>query len=233
MPKIKLIVDGGAMKPGPAIAQQLGPMGINIGKVISDVNTATAGFKGLKVPVELDVDPKTKNYTIEVLSPPVAELVKKEIGLEKAGGEAGKTYVGNIALETVISVAKTKQVNLLARNLKTAVKLVVGTCVSMGVLVDGKNGKEVMRDIEDGKYDAEISQEITEPNEQKKKELDAIWKEVVARQEKSKKAAEEAKAAAEAAAAAAQTAAGATTPAAGAAPAAGAKKEEKKDEKKK
>ena len=60
MPKIKLIVDGGAMKPGPAVAQQLGPMGINLGKVISDVNAATAGFKGVKVPVELDVNPKTK-----------------------------------------------------------------------------------------------------------------------------------------------------------------------------
>ena len=41
MTTIKLLVEGGSMTPGPAIAQQLGPMGINIGQVISDVNTAT------------------------------------------------------------------------------------------------------------------------------------------------------------------------------------------------
>ena len=73
--KVKLIVEGGKMAPGPAVAQQLGPMGINLGKVIEDVNKATAGFKGTKVPVELDVDPKTRTYNIAVFSPPVAELI--------------------------------------------------------------------------------------------------------------------------------------------------------------
>jgi len=79
MPVIKLIVEGGAMKPGPAIAQQLGPLGINIGKVIADVNTATSGFVGVKVPIEIDANAKTKNFSIRVFSPPVAELLKKEI----------------------------------------------------------------------------------------------------------------------------------------------------------
>lgn len=224
MPKIKLIVEGGAMKPGPAVAQQLGPMGINLGKVIADVNTATAGFKGLKVPVELDVNPKTKAYAIEVLSPPMAELIKKELKLEAGSGEAGKTYVGNISLEQIVGIAKTKQPGLLARNLKNAVKLAVGSCVSLGILVDNKNGKEIMKEIEAGKYDKEIKNEVTEPSAEKKKQLEAFWKETVARQERTKKAAEEAKAAAEAAAQAAQAATAAATPAAGAAaPAAGAK----------
>ena len=76
---VKLLVEGGNMTPGPAIAQQLGPMGINIGQVISKINQATAGFKGTKVPVELDINPKTKSYDIMVFSPPVAELIKKEL----------------------------------------------------------------------------------------------------------------------------------------------------------
>ena len=80
---IKLLIDGGDMKPGPAIAQQLGPMGINIGKVISDVNTATKEFKGVKVPVELDVNEKTKSFVVRVSSPPTSELLKKELNLEK------------------------------------------------------------------------------------------------------------------------------------------------------
>jgi large subunit ribosomal protein L11 len=217
MPKIKLIVEGGAMKPGPAIAQQLGPMGINLGKVISDVNTATAGFKGLKVPVELDVNPKTKAYTIEVLSPPMAELIKKELKLEAGSGEAGKNYVGNISLEQIVGIAKTKQPGLLARNLKNAVKLAVGSCVSLGIMVDCKNGKEIMRDIEAGKYDKEINNQITEPSAEKKKKIEEFWKNLSAQQERTKKAAAEAKAAEEEAKAAALAAAGPTTPAAGAA----------------
>ena len=44
--KLKLLIEGGDMKPGPSIAQQLGPIGVNIGKVISDVNQATKEFKG-------------------------------------------------------------------------------------------------------------------------------------------------------------------------------------------
>lgn len=218
--KIKLIVDGGAMKPGPAVAQQLGPAGINLGKVIADVNAATAGFKGTKVPVEIDADTKTKTYTIAVFSPPVAELLKKELGLEKGSGEAKKTKVGNIALERIIHIAKTKMPNLLAKDLKSAVKLVVGSCVSAGILVDNKPAKEIELDIDAGKYNKEIKEEITEVSAEKKKSLDTFFKEVVSRQEKEKKAAEEAAAAAEAEKAAALAAAGGAAP--GAAPAAGA-----------
>lgn len=77
MAVIKLIVDGGAMKPGPTIAQQLGPKGINIGKVIEDINKATIGFKGVKVPVELDVNEKTKKYEIRVFSPQLQNFSRK------------------------------------------------------------------------------------------------------------------------------------------------------------
>src|SRR5512135_1157141 len=114
---VKLIVDGGDMKPGPAVAQQIGPLGINMGKVIADVNTATLGFKGTKVPVEIDVDSKTKTYKIKVFSPPVAELIKKAAALDKGSGIAGAYKVGNIALERIIDIAKTKQSSLLAKDL--------------------------------------------------------------------------------------------------------------------
>jgi large subunit ribosomal protein L11 len=219
--KIKLIVDGGNMKPGPAVAQQLGPMGINLGKVIEDVNKETSEFKGVKVPVELNVDPKTKTYTIEVFSPPVAEMIKKELGLEKASGESGKTWVGNIAFETVLKISKSKLSTLLARDLKSAVRLVIGTCTSMGVLVDSKTPVEAGRDVEGGKYDKEITEEKTEPSEDKKKELAEYFKNVSAEQDKVRKQKEAEKAAEEAAK---------TEAAAAAAPAEGEKKEEPKKE---
>ncbi len=210
MAVIKLIVDGGAMKPGPTIAQQLGPKGINIGKVIEDINKATAGFKGVKVPVELDVNEKTKSYDIKVFSPPVAELLKKELNLEKGSGAAGKIKVSNAAIEQIISIAKTKQVNMLARDLKNAVKLVLGSCVSLGILVENKSPIEVISEVNSGVYDKEISQEKTEVSALKKAQLSEYFAKVIAQQESRKKAEAEAAAAAEAAKAAATTAAVAT-----------------------
>ena len=49
--QVKILAEGGSMKPGPALSQKLGPAGINIGQVIQKVNEATKNFKGLKVPV--------------------------------------------------------------------------------------------------------------------------------------------------------------------------------------
>lgn len=235
MPIVKLIVEGGAMKPGPAVAQQLGPLGINLGKVIADVNTATAGFKGVKVPVEIDANAKTKSFTIKVFSPPVAELIKKELGLERGSGAPHETKVGNMAIEQVISVAKTKLPNMLARNLKAAVKLVIGSCVSLGVLIEDKPAKDVEKDVDAGMYDKEIKAEKTDIDADKKARLSATFASVRAQQEAKAKAAEAAKLAEEAAKAAAAV----TAPAAGAAPvagapatpAAGAKPEAKKEEK--
>lgn len=205
MPKIKLIVDGGSMKPGPAVAQQVGPLGINMGQMISDVNEATAGFKGMKVPVEIDVDAKTKSYNIQVFSPPVAELLKKELSIPKGSGEPHKIKVGNLAIEQAISVAKTKMSDLLAKDLKAAVKMVVGTCVSLGILVENKPAAEVEQEIDEGKYDKEFSEEKTEVPADKKAALAAHFTKVKAEQAKLLKeeeaaaAAEEAEKAAEAA----------------------------------
>jgi len=200
---VKLIVDGGNMKPGPAVAQQLGPMGIDLGKITAKVNEETTGFKGMKVPVEIDVDPTTKEFTITVSSPPVSELIKKQLSIKKGSAEPGKVYVGNLAIEEIISVAKTKMPDMLAKDLKAAVKLVLGSCVALGTFVESKNAKEVEAEIEEGKYDLEISQEKTDVSQEKKTELDNFFKEKAAEQAEAKAAEEEAKAAEEEAKAAA------------------------------
>ena len=94
---IKLLVDAGDMKPGPAVGQKLGPLGINMGKVVQDVNAATKQFKGVKVPVELIIE-KDKSFTVNVLSPPTTELLKKELGIEKASGLHKKIKAGNVSI---------------------------------------------------------------------------------------------------------------------------------------
>jgi len=197
---VKLLVEGGKMQPGPALSQKLGPMGINMGEVLTKVNEATANFKGLKVPVELDVNSTTKEFSVKVFSPPVSELLKKELGIAKASGTQHKQYVGNLSIEQIISVAKTKFPNLLCNDLKTAVKTIIGTCASLGILVENQRATEWGHQIAGGKFAKEIAEERTETPEDKKKKLaeyfETIQKEqelVIKQETAAKEAAESAK----------------------------------------
>ena len=182
--KIKLLVDGGAMKPGPALSQKLGPAGISINKVIEEVNKATENFKGMKVPVELEVDLGTKEFQVMVFSPPVSELIKKELGIEKGSGIHKKSNAANASIEQIIKIAKTKQQNLLCNDLKSCVKTVLGSCVSLGILVESKLAKDIEKEVEEGIYKDLIEKEVTETPEEKKKELDSYFKELKVDQDK-------------------------------------------------
>jgi len=192
---IKLLIDGGDMKPGPAVAQQIGPMGVNIGKVISDVNSATQEFKGMKVPVELNINEKTKAFTVHTSSPPTSELLKKELKLEKGTNDHKNIKMGNASIEDIIKITKIKSSNMLEKDFKSAVKSILGTCTSIGILVESKNPNELMEEIVKGKYDKEINEKITETSEEKRKKLDEFFSEVKSAQdeklEKEKKEAEE------------------------------------------
>jgi len=194
--QIKLLVEGGNMQPGPALSQKLGPAGINISNVIQKVNEATNNFKGLKVPVELDIDTSTKEFEVKVFSPPVSELLKKELKIAKGSGVQHKMQVANASIEQIISVAKTKLPSLLCKDLKSAVKTVVGTCISLGVLIESENALKIEKEIDEGRYDKEINEENTEMSEEKRKELDEYFagiksaQDKVLKQEAAEKAAE-------------------------------------------
>lgn len=200
---VKLLIDGGDMKPGPAIAQQLGPMGINIGKVISSVNDATKEFKGVKVPVELHVNEKTKDFSVKTFSPPTSELIKKELKLEKGSGKHKEIKVGNASIEDVIKITKIKYLNMLEKDFKSAVKSVLGTCASIGIFVENKEPLEVIQEVVEGKFDKEINSQKTDTTSDKRQKLETYFKDIKKAQdakleaaEKAAKEAEEAKAAA-------------------------------------
>ena len=194
---IKLLVDGGSMKPGPALSQKLGPLGIPVNQVIQKVNEVTKAFEGIQVPVELNVDAATRNFEIKVFSPPVSGLLKKELGIEKASGTQKKVKVGNLSIEQVISLAQTKFPNLLCKDMKSAVKTIVGTCVSLGVLIEDKPAVEIEEDIKAGKYDKEINAMKIETSPDKKKKLAESFAKIkkeqdkLLQQEQAAKAAEE------------------------------------------
>ncbi|HTY43729.1 MAG TPA: 50S ribosomal protein L11 [Patescibacteria group bacterium] len=182
--QVKLLVEGGSMKPGPALSQKLGPLGININHVIQQVNDSTKSFEGLKVPVELEINASTKKVEVKVFSPPVSELLKREMKIEKGSGAHKKIQVANASIEQIIAIAKMKSQNLLSRDLKSAVKTIIGTCASLGILVENKPAKEVEKEIEEGIYDKEIKHEATEMSQEKRERLAKYFSEVKERQEK-------------------------------------------------
>lgn len=153
---IKALVEGGKATPGPPIGPALGPLGVNVGQIIAKINEKTSAFEGMKVPVKIIIDKKTKQFDIEVGSPPVSALIRKELGLEKGAKTAGKEVVGNLTFSQAVEIAKLKAESMIAKDLKAGVKEVLGACVSMGVSVDGKDAREMQREIDEGKRDEEL-----------------------------------------------------------------------------
>jgi large subunit ribosomal protein L11 len=220
--QIKLLVDGGAMKPGPALSQKMGPLGINLGKVIADVNKATSEFRGMKVPVIMDIDTKTKNFTLKTLTPPASELLKKEFMVESGSPQPNKIKVANASFEGIVKVAKVKQDDMFVNSLKEAVKSILGTCTSVGILVEGKDPKEIIAEVNQGKWKEIIDKEIEKPSQEKLDKLASEFEKIKKTQDAYLKEIEKKKEEATAAAAAAAPAPGAAAPAAGAAPGAAA-----------
>jgi len=147
MPEVNVMVDGGAAKAGAALGGALGPLGVNIQKVLTEINTKTQAFKGLQVPVTINVDAKTKNFTIEVGSPMTSQLIKAKAKLEKGSGKTGTEWTGNISMEDVKSIAEGKLENNISMDKNQMIKQIIGTCQSMGITIDGKNPKEAIKTI--------------------------------------------------------------------------------------
>lgn len=192
--KIELMIEGGKASPNAQLSQKVGPLGINIMNIINSINDKTVHFKGMKIPVKVFVDTTSKNYDIEIGSPPVSELIKKEINVEKGSGTPDKEKIGNLGIEQVIKIALMKKDSMLVKSLKAAVKNVVGSCNSLGVLVEGKKAIEINKDIDNGSYDQQINSQITDIEKDKldqlKKQLDEINREIKKQLEKEKALAE-------------------------------------------
>lgn len=145
------MVEGGKATTGPPLGPALGPLGLNLGQIIKEINDRTKAFAGMQVPVTITVtDPATKKYEISVGIPPTSALIKKEMGIEKGASKKKESVGGNATMEQIINVAKAKMDGMLANSLKGAVMEVLGTCVSLGVNVDGKDPKEIQRLISKG-----------------------------------------------------------------------------------
>ena len=132
---IEILVEGGKATPGPPLGPAIGPLGINMMQVVEEINKKTADFGGMKVPVKIT-----------------------ELGIESGSHEPGTEVAADFSVEQAFKVARMKFDDLLANDYKHATKEVIGTCVSMGINVQGKDGRETQKDIDNGDYDDVFTQ---------------------------------------------------------------------------
>lgn len=148
---VKTMVEGGKASTGPPLGPALGPLGLNLGQIIKEINEKTKDFQGMQVPITVSVtDPSTKKYEISVGIPPTSALLKKELGIEKGASKRKEATAGNATLEQISKVARQKMDSMLAEEVTSAVLEVLGTCVSLGVTVEGKDPMEIQRLIKNG-----------------------------------------------------------------------------------
>ena len=151
--KISSLVTGGGASAGPPLGPALGPLGVNIMEVINAINDKTKDFEGMKVPVTVSVDPDSKEWDIEVGIPSAAALILKEAGIQKGSGASGTEWVGDVTMDSITKVANTKLEKSYATSLKSVAKTIIGTCLALGIKVEGKTPKEITAEINEGKWD--------------------------------------------------------------------------------
>jgi len=154
---ISTLVTGGQASAGPPLGPALGPMGVNVMQVITAINEKTKDFEGMKVPVTVSIDPATKKWEIEIGIPSSAALLLKEAGIQKGSGTPTTNWVADVKFDTIVKVAKTKLDSSYATSLKSVAKEIIGTCVSLGVKIEGKTPKEVTAEINAGKWDEKFN----------------------------------------------------------------------------
>jgi len=142
---VSVLVEGGKAVAGAQLGSALGPLGVNVGQVVQQINEQTKGFAGMRVPVVIRVDPATRSFTLVVGRPPVAALLLKEVGKESGSGKSKTEVVGNVSLAAVRTLAEAKGADLHGRSIEERMNQVIGTCVSMGISVDGTDPRVLLK----------------------------------------------------------------------------------------
>ena len=153
---VNALVTGGEATAGPPLGPALGPMGVNVLAIVNEINKLTSDFKGMRVPVKVEVDQETKQFTVTVGTPTTSALIAKEAAIPKGAAKPNTELVGDLTIDKVVSIAKSKISGSYAKSIRSAVREVVGSCVSMGVKVEGKDPREFMKEIEAGKWDSKF-----------------------------------------------------------------------------
>jgi large subunit ribosomal protein L11 len=131
---IKIQIKAGEATPAPPIGPALGQHGVNIMEFVKQYNSKTENQRGSVIPVQLTVY-EDRSFSFITKTPPASDLIKKAAGITKASKEPRRLTVGQLTKKQIEEIAKIKEPDLTASDLKSAVNTLVGTAKSMGLIV--------------------------------------------------------------------------------------------------
>ena len=133
---LKLNIRGGEANPAPPIGPALGQHGINIMEFCKQYNERTKDRKGELIPAVITIY-EDRSFDFELRLPPVSELIKKKLGLEKGAHTPGREEVATITRQQIEEIAREKLPDLNTNDLEKAIKIVEGSARSMGIKIKG------------------------------------------------------------------------------------------------
>ena len=131
---VKLQCPAGAANPAPPVGTALGPQGVNIMEFCKQFNARTQSQAGMVIPVVVTVF-ADRSFTFITTTPPAANLLMKEAGIEKGSAQPNRTKVGKVTRAQLKKIAEIKMADLNASDLDSAMRMVAGTARSMGLEV--------------------------------------------------------------------------------------------------
>jgi large subunit ribosomal protein L11 len=132
---IKLQIPAGKATPAPPVGPALGQHGINIMAFCKEYNERTASQEGFIIPAEITVY-EDRSFSFVTKMPPVSDLLRRALGVEKGGGNPGSEKIGKISRDKLYEIARNKMKDLNTTDIDKAASIVAGTARSMGVEVE-------------------------------------------------------------------------------------------------
>lgn len=161
MPRIKVIraqIKGGEAKPEPPLGPAITDAGLNINEVIERINRETEKYRGYTLTTKIIVDLDKKSYDIYLELPTTTSLLLAMANASEPSGDPMHKKIGNISFADIIKIATLKKHELTAKTLKAAIKTILSSARSIGLVVDGKDPKDISREMDQGLYDEIIKQ---------------------------------------------------------------------------
>jgi large subunit ribosomal protein L11 len=132
---VKLQIPAGKATPAPPVGPALGPHGINIMAFCKEYNARTSSQAGSIIPVELTIF-ADGSFSFITKTPPVADLLRKAVGVDKGSAEPNRIKVGKITRQQLREIAEIKMKDLNAIDIEGAESQIIGTARSMGIDVE-------------------------------------------------------------------------------------------------
>jgi large subunit ribosomal protein L11 len=131
---VKINLQAGAATPAPPVGTALGQHGIAIMEFVKAYNDRTSEMRGNTVPAVITIY-EDRSFEFEIKKAPVADMIKKKLGLDKGSGVPNRQPVGTLNQVQLEEIAKDKLDDLNANDIEAAKKIVAGTARSMGVKI--------------------------------------------------------------------------------------------------